>query len=168
MLTFLHHSDPTIPHYRKDEWSFIRGALATVDRPLLGWIGRVLLHNVCFTSCYYSSALNLNGARFRMTMSRITSSHPFHSVRLPYLPAVEKPPCVLIPRSTFQIISHKLPRCSVAFWANTTTMTRRCVKEEQFNAVELTIHPSAEHILGIISQLYRLLLCGRQRSYLVL
>ncbi|KAF8515286.1 fatty acid desaturase-domain-containing protein [Gautieria morchelliformis] len=46
MLTFLHHSDPTIPHYRKDEWSFIRGALATVDRPLLGWIGRVLLHNV--------------------------------------------------------------------------------------------------------------------------
>ncbi|KAJ7160433.1 fatty acid conjugase [Mycena filopes] len=46
MLTFLHHSDPTIPHYRAGEWTFLRGALATVDRPLLGWIGRVYFHNV--------------------------------------------------------------------------------------------------------------------------
>ncbi|OCH93320.1 hypothetical protein OBBRIDRAFT_326866 [Obba rivulosa] len=46
MCTFLHHSDPTIPHYRKEEWSFLRGAAATVDRPLLGWIGRFFLHNV--------------------------------------------------------------------------------------------------------------------------
>ncbi|OBZ77389.1 putative alpha-L-arabinofuranosidase A [Grifola frondosa] len=46
MLTFLHHSDPTIPHYRKEEWSFLRGAAATVDRPLLGWIGRFFFHNV--------------------------------------------------------------------------------------------------------------------------
>ncbi|KAL0060555.1 hypothetical protein AAF712_012675 [Marasmius tenuissimus] len=46
MLTYLHHSDPTIPYYRGDEWSFLRGALATVDRPLLGWIGRVFFHNV--------------------------------------------------------------------------------------------------------------------------
>ncbi|KDQ54173.1 hypothetical protein JAAARDRAFT_182561 [Jaapia argillacea MUCL 33604] len=46
MLTFLHHSDPTIPHYRSKEWSFLRGAAATVDRPLLGWIGRFFLHNV--------------------------------------------------------------------------------------------------------------------------
>ncbi|TFK53229.1 hypothetical protein OE88DRAFT_1718176 [Heliocybe sulcata] len=46
MLTFLHHSDPTIPHYRGKEWSFLRGAVATVDRPLLGWIGRFFLHNV--------------------------------------------------------------------------------------------------------------------------
>ncbi|KAL0570122.1 hypothetical protein V5O48_011838 [Marasmius crinis-equi] len=46
MLTYLHHSDPTIPYYRQKEWSFLRGALATVDRPLLGWIGRVFFHNV--------------------------------------------------------------------------------------------------------------------------
>ena len=46
MLTFLHHSDPTIPHYRASEWSYLRGAVATVDRPLLGWIGRFFLHNV--------------------------------------------------------------------------------------------------------------------------
>ncbi|KAI0777743.1 fatty acid desaturase-domain-containing protein [Trametes elegans] len=46
MITFLHHSDPTIPHYRKEAWSFLRGAAATVDRPILGWIGRFFFHNV--------------------------------------------------------------------------------------------------------------------------
>ncbi|KAJ3507813.1 hypothetical protein NLJ89_g6095 [Agrocybe chaxingu] len=46
MLTFLQHSDPTIPHYRKGQWTFLRGAACTVDRPLLGWMGRVFLHNV--------------------------------------------------------------------------------------------------------------------------
>ncbi|KAJ6533331.1 delta-12 fatty acid desaturase protein [Mycena vulgaris] len=46
MLTFLHHSDPTIPHYRAGQWTFLRGALATVDRPLLGFIGRMYFHNV--------------------------------------------------------------------------------------------------------------------------
>ncbi|KAK0220561.1 fatty acid conjugase [Armillaria fumosa] len=46
MLTYLHHSDPTMPHYRSRTWTFVRGALATVDRPLLGWVGRVFLHNV--------------------------------------------------------------------------------------------------------------------------
>ena len=46
MLTYLHHSDPTIPHYRSKEWNFLRGAISTVDRPLLGWVGRFFLHNV--------------------------------------------------------------------------------------------------------------------------
>ena len=46
MFTFLHHSDPTIPHYRKPAWSFLRGAAATVDRPLLGCMGRFFFHNV--------------------------------------------------------------------------------------------------------------------------
>lgn len=51
MCTFLHHSDPSVPHYRKAEWTYVRGVIATVDRPLLGWIGRVFLHNVSATSC---------------------------------------------------------------------------------------------------------------------
>ncbi|KAK2467516.1 hypothetical protein APHAL10511_000371 [Amanita phalloides] len=46
MLTFLHHSDPSIPLYRRKGWSFLRGALSTVDRPLLGWVGRFFFHNV--------------------------------------------------------------------------------------------------------------------------
>ncbi|KAF9012143.1 delta-12 fatty acid desaturase [Hymenopellis radicata] len=31
--------------YRRSEWTFVRGALSTVDRPFLGWIGRFFLHN---------------------------------------------------------------------------------------------------------------------------
>ncbi|PFH48439.1 hypothetical protein AMATHDRAFT_65424 [Amanita thiersii Skay4041] len=46
MLTYLHHSDPSIAHYRRKEWNFVRGALSTVDRPLLGWAGRFFFHNV--------------------------------------------------------------------------------------------------------------------------
>ncbi|KAF5361402.1 hypothetical protein D9758_006253 [Tetrapyrgos nigripes] len=46
MLTYLQHTDPTVPYYRKKEWTFIRGAISTVDRPLLGWIGQVFFHNV--------------------------------------------------------------------------------------------------------------------------
>ncbi len=52
MLTFLHHTDPTIPHYRSKEWTWLRGTLAAVDRPLLGPFGRFFLHNVC---CEYAN-----------------------------------------------------------------------------------------------------------------
>ncbi|KAH7868007.1 delta-12 fatty acid desaturase [Lentinula edodes] len=46
MLTYLQHTDPTVPYYRRSQWNFVRGALASVDRPFLGWIGRVFFHNV--------------------------------------------------------------------------------------------------------------------------
>ncbi|KDR74658.1 hypothetical protein GALMADRAFT_98973 [Galerina marginata CBS 339.88] len=46
LFTYLQHSDPTIPYYRKEQWTFARGALATVDRPLFGWVGRFFLHNI--------------------------------------------------------------------------------------------------------------------------
>ncbi|KAF8877269.1 hypothetical protein BD779DRAFT_1804031 [Infundibulicybe gibba] len=46
MITYLHHTDPVMPHYRGKEWNFQRGAAATVDRPVLGWQGRFLLHDV--------------------------------------------------------------------------------------------------------------------------
>jgi len=31
-ITYLQHTDARVPHYRGEEWTFIRGALATVDR----------------------------------------------------------------------------------------------------------------------------------------
>ncbi|KAI0072548.1 hypothetical protein K474DRAFT_1628832 [Panus rudis PR-1116 ss-1] len=47
MFTYLQHSDPTIPYYRgKDQWNFTRGALATVDRPVFGWVGRFFWHGI--------------------------------------------------------------------------------------------------------------------------
>ncbi|KAJ6603262.1 fatty acid desaturase-domain-containing protein [Mycena vulgaris] len=46
MITYLHHTDPTIPHFRGTEWNFQRGAAATVDRSFLGWQGTFFLHSV--------------------------------------------------------------------------------------------------------------------------
>lgn len=46
MITFLHHTDPILPHYRGKTWNFQRGAAATVDRNFLGWQGRFFLHDV--------------------------------------------------------------------------------------------------------------------------
>ncbi|EMD32299.1 hypothetical protein CERSUDRAFT_58880 [Gelatoporia subvermispora B] len=46
MITYLHHTDPELPHYRDAQWNFQRGASATVDRDFLGWMGRFFLHDV--------------------------------------------------------------------------------------------------------------------------
>ncbi|KAI0634237.1 fatty acid desaturase-domain-containing protein [Trametes polyzona] len=46
MITYLHHTDPALPHYRARAWSFQSGAAATVDRDFLGWQGRFFLHDV--------------------------------------------------------------------------------------------------------------------------
>jgi omega-3 fatty acid desaturase (delta-15 desaturase) len=40
VVTYLHHTDPKIPWYREPAWSFLRGALSTIDRDY-GWLGRV-------------------------------------------------------------------------------------------------------------------------------
>ncbi|KAJ1982400.1 hypothetical protein H4R33_005043 [Dimargaris cristalligena] len=47
-ITFLQHTHPSVPHYRPKEWTFVRGALSTVDRsfgPLLNYC----LHNITDT-----------------------------------------------------------------------------------------------------------------------
>jgi len=42
LITFLQHTDPILPHYRAGEFTFPRGALATLDRSLLGDLGSVM------------------------------------------------------------------------------------------------------------------------------
>ncbi|UZJ51235.1 hypothetical protein CBS101457_000555 [Exobasidium rhododendri] len=49
MITYLQHTDPTIPHYTADAWTFPRGALCTVDRKWLGPIGPYVLHGIAET-----------------------------------------------------------------------------------------------------------------------
>ena len=56
MITFLQHTDPLLPHYRSEEFTFPRGALATLDRNLLGdlgsfmgWIGATATHGISET-----------------------------------------------------------------------------------------------------------------------
>ncbi|KAJ7503807.1 fatty acid desaturase-domain-containing protein [Mycena galericulata] len=45
-ITYLQHASPGVPYYRAGAWSFTRGALATVDRPLFGWAGRFFMHHI--------------------------------------------------------------------------------------------------------------------------
>jgi len=42
LITFLQHTDPLLPHYRPPEFTFPRGALATLDRQLLGDCGSIM------------------------------------------------------------------------------------------------------------------------------
>ncbi|KAH8998685.1 delta-12 fatty acid desaturase [Lactarius akahatsu] len=56
LITFLQHTDPLLPHYRSEEFTFSRGALATLDRNLLGdlgsfmgWIGATATHGISET-----------------------------------------------------------------------------------------------------------------------
>lgn len=44
-ITYLHHTHPTIPKYEDASWTFLKGALATIDRDF-GFIGRNLFHGI--------------------------------------------------------------------------------------------------------------------------
>ncbi|KAF9553882.1 hypothetical protein CPC08DRAFT_210954 [Agrocybe pediades] len=46
MIVFLQHTDPRLPHFRKNAWTFYLGALSTMDYDFLGWQGRFFLHNI--------------------------------------------------------------------------------------------------------------------------
>jgi omega-6 fatty acid desaturase (delta-12 desaturase) len=47
-ITYLQHTDPTLPHYTEESWNYVRGAAATIDREF-GFIGRHLLHGIIET-----------------------------------------------------------------------------------------------------------------------
>ncbi|KAI0468247.1 oleate delta-12 desaturase [Xylaria cf. heliscus] len=47
-ITLLQHTDPSLPHYTSETWTFVRGAAATIDRDL-GFIGRHLFHGIIET-----------------------------------------------------------------------------------------------------------------------
>jgi len=45
-ITYLHHTHTELPKYGQEGWTFLNGALATIDRKR-GWIGKHLFHNIC-------------------------------------------------------------------------------------------------------------------------
>lgn len=44
-ITYLHHTHPKVPKYEDEAWTFLKGAMATVDREF-GWVGKHMLHNI--------------------------------------------------------------------------------------------------------------------------
>jgi omega-6 fatty acid desaturase (delta-12 desaturase) len=71
LITFLQHTDPLVPHYHSYAFTFPRGALSTLDRSLLGDLGRLMgwvgghathgisethvLHHVCSKIPHYNA-----------------------------------------------------------------------------------------------------------------
>jgi fatty acid desaturase len=47
-ITYLHHNHPEVKHYDENAWTFVKGALATVDRDF-GWIDRHIFHGIIGT-----------------------------------------------------------------------------------------------------------------------
>ena len=47
-ITYLQHTDPSLPHYDAETWTFARGAAATIDRDG-GFVGRHLFHGIIET-----------------------------------------------------------------------------------------------------------------------
>ncbi|KAJ5117154.1 hypothetical protein N7448_004099 [Penicillium atrosanguineum] len=45
MITYLHHTHPSVPKYTADSWTFLRGATATIDRDF-GIIGTHFMHHI--------------------------------------------------------------------------------------------------------------------------
>lgn len=47
-ITYLQHTDPQLPHYDPSDWTFARGAMATIDRDF-GFIGEFFFHDIIET-----------------------------------------------------------------------------------------------------------------------
>ncbi|KAJ5902127.1 Oleate hydroxylase fah12 [Penicillium taxi] len=47
-ITYLQHTDPSLPHYQPEVWNFARGAAATIDRDF-GFVGRNIFHGIIET-----------------------------------------------------------------------------------------------------------------------
>ncbi|CAJ2504503.1 Uu.00g118970.m01.CDS01 [Anthostomella pinea] len=45
MVTYLHHTSPDLPKFKAESWTYLRGALATVDRDP-GFVLRHMLHHI--------------------------------------------------------------------------------------------------------------------------
>lgn len=45
MITYLHHTHPSVPKYTSESWTFLRGATATIDRDF-GIIGTHFFHHI--------------------------------------------------------------------------------------------------------------------------
>ncbi|KAI0087787.1 fatty acid desaturase-domain-containing protein [Irpex rosettiformis] len=82
MITYLHHTDPTIPHYRGKAWSYARGAASTVDRNFLGWQGLFFLHGVAHYHVvhhFFPKMPHYHGAEATKYLKTFLGEHYHHS-----------------------------------------------------------------------------------------
>ncbi|KAJ4835472.1 hypothetical protein Tsubulata_048076 [Turnera subulata] len=52
-ITYLQHTNPTLPHYDDSEWEWLRGGLCTIDLDLGPWINSVFHQTVVTHLCHH-------------------------------------------------------------------------------------------------------------------
>lgn len=57
-ITFLQHTDPSIPRYNPESWTYTRGAAATIDRDF-GFIGKHVFHGIIETHVLHHTVSNI-------------------------------------------------------------------------------------------------------------
>ncbi|KAG0681397.1 hypothetical protein C6P40_003655 [Pichia californica] len=80
-ITYLQHSDVTLPHYEDHEWNFARGAAATIDREF-GFIGPFFFHDIIETHVlhHYVSRIPFYNAREgTKAIKEVMGEHYVHS-----------------------------------------------------------------------------------------
>ncbi|KAK6458318.1 oleate delta-12 desaturase [Scheffersomyces xylosifermentans] len=80
-ITYLQHSDPRMPHYESEQWTFARGAAATMDREF-GFVGRYLFHDIIETHVlhhYVSRIPFYNGREATEAIKKVMGEHYQHS-----------------------------------------------------------------------------------------
>ncbi|ABN66656.1 oleate delta-12 desaturase [Scheffersomyces stipitis CBS 6054] len=76
-ITYLQHSDPKMPHYTADQWTFARGAAATMDREF-GFVGKHIFHDIIETHVlhhYVSRIPFYNGREATIAIKKVMGEH---------------------------------------------------------------------------------------------
>ena len=73
--TWMQHTDTDIPHYDDDEWSFVRGAFCTVDRPY-GTVADFLHHRIGSTHVAHHLDPKIPHYRAKVATDAIAAAYP--------------------------------------------------------------------------------------------
>ncbi|GME73749.1 unnamed protein product [Ambrosiozyma monospora] len=80
-VTFLQHTDPTLPHYEPDQWNFAKGAAATIDREF-GFVGQHIFHDIIETHVlhHYASRIPFyHGREATAAIKKVMGEHYRHT-----------------------------------------------------------------------------------------
>lgn len=91
-ITFLQHTDASMPHYDNNTWTFARGATATIDRDL-GFIDTHLFHDIIGTHvCHHliSTIPFYHAGEASIHVKRVMGKHYKADVKTPFWTAFFK------------------------------------------------------------------------------
>jgi omega-6 fatty acid desaturase / acyl-lipid omega-6 desaturase (Delta-12 desaturase) len=86
-ITFLQHTDPSLPYYSTSTWSFLRGAASTVDRDF-GFIGRFFFHGAIDSHVLHHHASRIpfyHAVEASNAIKKVMGSHYQSDIKTPFM-----------------------------------------------------------------------------------